>query len=81
MMYNGGYYGWGSGMMGGGFGWMSIGMLIFGLLVLAGIFLLFSSYRPHLYGRRDDALMIARERYARGEISQEEYEKIRKNLE
>ena len=81
MMMRGGYYGMGSWMMGGGFGLMGIGMILFGLLILAGIYLVFSGYRPNWYSRSDGALAIARERYARGEITQEEYEKIRKSLE
>jgi putative membrane protein len=81
MMFGGGIYGWGPGMMGGGYGWMGIGMILFGLLTLVGIYLLFSSYQPRWFGRRNDALLIARERYARGEITQEEFEKIRRDLE
>ncbi len=79
LMMRGGYYG--SWMMGGGFGLMGIGMILFGLLVLAGLYLVFSGYRPNWHSRSDSALAIARERYARGEITQEEYEKIRKSLE
>ena len=79
MMMRGGYYG--SWMMGGGFGLMGIGIILFGLLILAGIYLVFSGYRLNWYNRSDGALAIARERYARGEITQDEYEKIRKSLE
>jgi len=31
-------------------------------------------------GRKDDSLSIASERYARGDISREEFERIRKDL-
>ena len=76
-------YNSGFGMMGGsyGFGWMGFGMILFGLLVLAGLYFIFSSYRPHWSHRSDNALSIARERFARGEITQEEFDKIRKTLE
>ena len=77
----GGLYGGGFGMMGGGFGLMGLGMILFGLLVLVGLWFIFSGYRPHGYAQNDGALIIARERFARGEITKEEFEKIRKDLE
>jgi putative membrane protein len=78
MMFN---YGMGFGMMGSGFGWMGFGMILFGLLVLAGFWFIFSGYRPHGFNLNDGALAIARERFARGEITKEEFERIRKDLE
>jgi putative membrane protein len=65
---------WGPGMM---IGWGGMGLFL--VLVIVGLSLLFtgSRYEP----RYDDrAQKIARERYAKGEITKEEYEEIVKNL-
>ena len=67
-------------------GWMWFGG-IFGLLVLIGFILLVVWLVTRPWGAsgtsdtgRTNALDIARERYAKGEISHEEFEKIKKNL-
>jgi len=66
------------GMM--GFGWMGWGMW-FGLLVLVGLsYLFYMSFRPRRRVAREDPLETARLRYARGEITAEEYEEIVKRL-
>lgn len=74
------------GMMGGG-GWGGGGWVIgllalfFGVLVIAGIILLVRYLWPPERGERaDSALAILRERYARGEINQEEFEQRKKDL-
>ncbi len=69
---------YGTGMM---FGWggMGLGMGFFWVLILGGLFVLFSG-RYSFNGRDDRAKEIARERFARGEISEEEYEDIMKRL-
>jgi len=77
--YYGGWYGAGSGMMYGS-GWMGLGMILFWGLVVAGVYLVARSLWPRYHYGRDDAREIARERYARGEITQEEYEELRRNL-
>jgi putative membrane protein len=70
-------------MMGGGYGWL---IWLFGLLVLVGIVLLViwavrtmggsgSHQGPHA-PRTDEACAVARERYAKGEITKEQYEEI-----
>ena len=81
----------GPGMMGwGGFGFSplwGIVMLIFWLLVIGGIVLLavwlFRQFVPTEVAERREgrALEILRERYARGEITREEYEQMRRDLE
>jgi putative membrane protein len=80
-----GYGGWGN-MMNGGGGWL---VLIFGLMVLAGIALLVvwavramsgSGQHPQTPSRVDDACAIARTRFAKGEITKEQYEEICKAL-
>ena len=60
-------------------GWMFLGMVAFWIIVGLVLYLVIRSfYRPRSrYGR---ALAIARERYARGEITIKEYDEIRKNL-
>jgi putative membrane protein len=77
--------GMGGGMMGGwmgmgGWGWNPILMLGFLLLISAGVYLLLTGSSLS-EGRGDDRpLEIARERYARGEITREELEEIKKDL-
>jgi putative membrane protein len=67
-------------------GWMWFGG-IFGFLLLIGFIALVVWLATRNWGAsgtsgegRNNALDIARERYARGEISHEEFEKIKKNL-
>ena len=56
--------------------WMILSpLVVFGALI-AGVWWLASRYR----GRGPAALDILRERYARGEISQEEFERQRRDL-
>lgn len=77
--------------MGGGMMWFGIVMMLFGLLVFAGIILLAvwaiarlarnerqTSNTPS--GSSEDAITILQRRYARGEITREEYERIRSDL-
>ena len=90
-------YGWGGpwggwmgpGMMGGyGFGW-GIPMLLFWTLVIGGIALLAfrllgsspETTTPGGPGAGNRALDILRERYARGEISKEQFDQMRKDVE
>ncbi|MCW4040633.1 MAG: SHOCT domain-containing protein [Candidatus Bathyarchaeota archaeon] len=64
----------------GGWGFMGVGMLIIGALIIIGTYFLFTEFaRPRSYQRRD-ALDIARQRYARGDITQEEFERIKRTL-
>jgi putative membrane protein len=65
-----------------------LGMLLFWALVIAGIFYLVRWYGPAISHSRvsggasnDNAISIARERLARGEITPEEYESIKRVLE
>jgi putative membrane protein len=65
-------------MMGFGLGHMFggglLGIILFGLIIYA-IFTLINGTRfnENRYNRRNDALEILNEKYARGEISDEEY--------
>ena len=66
----------------GGWGWMMFIWIIFIALIVAGIYFLVVAYRPRVPSERrgDRALEIARERLARGEITPEEFERIKKTL-
>lgn len=73
-------------MMGFGMGFNSIWMIIFwiviigaGIWVLAALFPKASAPPPTNHG--DDALAILNKRYAKGEITKEEYHSIRYELE
>jgi len=80
------FTGGGMGMMGSwmmgplGGGWGGLGMILFWVLIGLGIYLLWGGYARPRRGREERALAIARERYAGGEITREEYEEIRRNL-
>ena len=73
--------GWGGGL---GFGWMFM-LLFWGLIIWAIIVLaknLSSDDEHYLKDRNQDkALDILRERYATGELSKEDFEKMRKDLQ
>jgi putative membrane protein len=74
----GGGAGWGWGL---GFGWIFM-ILFWGLIILGIVALakwLFSSAGSGASGK--GTLEILKERYARGEITREQYEQMRKDLE
>ncbi|MBS7644623.1 SHOCT domain-containing protein [Candidatus Bathyarchaeota archaeon] len=77
--------GWGCCGWGMGFGWwMGWPMLIFSILtaaiIIAGIWAIFKALRPSSSNRSYEALEILKNRYARGEITAEEYNRIRKEI-
>jgi putative membrane protein len=75
-------WGWGQGSYGGWMGWFGpvIGLAVVGLAV-AGIVALVRYYaRQARKGGSDSALELLQKRYARGEISKEEFEEKRGNL-
>jgi len=78
-------------MMGGGMLWFGLLMMLFGLLVLVGVILLgvwaiarfagSERLRPSSTSSSpEDPLTILQRRYARGEITRDEYERIRSDL-
>jgi len=77
-------------MMGGLFGgWSIVGMIlmfIFWALLITGIILLIVwivrrvSYPGRDLSRTDKAMEILKERYARGEINKEDFEKMKKDM-
>lgn len=75
--------GWGYMHGFGGFGWLV--MIVFWVLVITAIVVVvrWLLIQPSAYqtrSRENKALTILDERYARGEIDQEEYEQKRKDL-
>ncbi len=62
-----------------GWGGMGLGMGALWLLLIAGLYLVFADRRP-FRGEADRARDIVRERFARGELSQEEFEEMMKRL-
>lgn len=63
-----------------------MGMFVILVIIVAAGVLLYSFYRRQgggaVFGRReDDPVEIARRRYAEGEISREEFEQIKQDLE
>ena len=73
-----GYWGWGFGWPWPGLIWLAVTLLFWGGLIVLLVWAVRSSAGP----RRgtDRALETLRQRLARGEISQEEYEHIRRLL-
>jgi putative membrane protein len=83
MMGFGGFMG---GMMGFGFGWpfMFLVPLAFVVLVVLGLYYLLSGQRSQGASAgytQSEALRILKERYARGEITSEQYVKMKRDLE
>lgn len=79
MMYGSFADGWGTWM---GFGLHGLGMLIFwGVLIVALVLLVrVVAGRPAAGSKEDHALDVVRERYARGELSREQFEEMRDAL-
>lgn len=83
--------GYGPGMMGGygwggGWGFGVIGMVLWWILIVLGIvllarWLLSGSPKRGRHVSGDRALVILRERYARGEIDKQAYEERKRDLE
>lgn len=73
------YGGYGMGFGSGGFG--SIVMILFWVFIIIGLILVIKQlWQPSSKTDMGSALSIAAERYARGEISKDEFETIKKTL-
>lgn len=72
--YGFGHMGWFGGIFMFLFWAIIIGLIVWGLSRMGR----YGRHMPYQYGNR--ALDIAKERYAKGEISKEEFEQIRKDL-
>jgi len=74
----------GTGMMGGGMGgWMVFNMIFWLLLVVGLVFLAAWMIRKYATGggrSEETALDILKKRYARGEITREEYEEKKRDI-
>jgi putative membrane protein len=73
-------------MMGFSMGYGGIWMILFWVLVIAGSIWLLTQLFPKSTNdsnveRREDPLQIVDERYARGELTKEEYTTLRSDLE
>jgi uncharacterized membrane protein len=68
----------GYGMMGG---WMGGGMWIFWIFIAVGLYFIFTETSWFNLDNRKMAQRIAEERYARGEITADELDEIKVNLE
>jgi putative membrane protein len=72
--------------MGHGYGWLSwvapIAMIVFWALFVAAVVMLivYLARRGRISTHANSALTILRERYARGEISKQEFEEKQKDL-
>ncbi|MFA7383504.1 MAG: SHOCT domain-containing protein [Desulfurivibrionaceae bacterium] len=67
--------------VGNGMGWGGglYMLIIFVLIVVCGIMIVRWSLRPG--GREDSALEILKRRYARGELSKEQFEAMKKDIQ
>ena len=78
----GNYFGDGYGFMGGGFGGFLM-ILFWGLVIWAIVALVQSasnSRQSHGGSREDEAMKTLRERYAKGEITKEQFDQMKKDL-
>lgn len=73
MMYRFAGHGWGM-----GFGWI-FGLILIGLIIWFIVTFTGQNSR-HYFERRKSALDILNERYAKGEISREEYKEKKKDI-
>ena len=83
LSWMGGFGMMGPWMMGFGFGWpfMFLFPLVFIVLIVLGVYYLFSGQGSRGGFGQGDALRILKERYARGEITSEQYVKMKNELE
>jgi len=81
--YWGAYGIMGGGMMGwmGNGSWMSLWGLVFLIILIAGLYLIFSGSGKPQQQLSTGAMEILKERYAKGEITSEEYSRMKKELE
>jgi len=83
--HGGGYMGGGGGMMGyGGYGGMYAGLLII-IAIAVVVYIVYTrnigSGGGSFGGRRESPMDILKTRYAKGEISKEEFERLKRDLE
>ncbi|MCS4541512.1 MAG: SHOCT domain-containing protein [Euryarchaeota archaeon] len=73
----------GPGMMGygWGFGWMGFGMIFWILIIVLILYFLFRRMEEPIRSEKERALNILKERYAKGEITKEQYLEMKKEIE
>jgi putative membrane protein len=77
--YGGGMMGDGWGLFGGAMGlW---GLLWMGLLIAVPLYIVYALLNRGSGGNEEQSLSVLRERYARGELSDDEFERRRNQLE
>lgn len=59
---------------------MGSGMWFWFLIIAGIVYFFYGGYKPRRVRRETDPLEVARMRYARGEITLEEFEEIKRNL-
>lgn len=62
-----------------GIGWL-VNLIIFGLIIWLVVTIINRSKQQHILPKENKALEILKERYAKGEISKEEFEEKKKDL-
>jgi putative membrane protein len=69
--------------LGDGMGWWMVFGTVFELLIVVGVVLLIANYLGARGTDRsfDNPLEIAKRRYARGEITRDQYEQLRRDLD
>lgn len=77
---------YGGGMMGGGWGLFGgamelWGLLWMGLLITVPLYIVYMLLNPRSGGNDEQSLSVLRGRYARGELSDDEFDRRRKQLE
>ena len=80
MGYNN-YNGYGNMMGNSGWGGLLIGFLLFILVIAVVVYAIRSFSRPHNVASINSAMEIAKQRYAKGEITKEEFESIKERLQ
>ncbi|GGD13158.1 SHOCT domain-containing protein [Pontibacillus salipaludis] len=66
----------------GGFGEMGITWMLFiGIILIVAAILLMKAFRSNTSNKSSSSLDSLKERLARGEISEEEYDRLKKKLE
>lgn len=73
------WYGWGH-MMGPGFGGMFMWILFLVAIILIVYFLVRASKEGRIGSPRETPLYLLRKRYAKGEITKEQFDEMKKDL-